>query len=315
MPPLSLVKPKSQFEEIDTFFKNLDSSIHRVYTLPKVHIKLNAGNFGSAYKTDDNRVVKILKLNISNDLQYTISTLTNEISNYYNISQKCPQYFCEMLAYYYNPNIGEVAIIMKNCGIEMFDYLQIVSPKHNILREIFTKIAYALQCLHNNNFAHLDIKPENIAIEETLDDIVVKLIDAGSLTNTNQPRFTYGSDNYMAPEIRKAHLSTGMLDNTIDAKKSDIYSFGKMIEYVAPTLFTSKFLKTILSKIPGNRPSIQEIIKKLETPDTRTTSSPKSNDSRSNDSIEDYLGGTLKTRRTQIKKRSTRRRGIPFATK
>lgn len=306
---MPLVKPKSQFEEIDIFFKNLDSSIHRVYTLPKVHIELNAGNFGSAYKTNDNRVVKILKLNISNDLQYTISTLTNEISNYYNISKKCPQYFCEMLAYYYN--VGEVAIIMKNCGIEMFDYLQIVSPNHNVLREIFTKIAYALKCLHNNNFAHLDIKPENIAIEETLDDIVVKLIDAGSLTNTRQPKFTYGSDNYMAPEIRKAHLSTGMLDNTIDAKKSDIYSFGKMAEYVAPTLFTSKFLKKILSKNPGNRPSIQEIIEVLETRST------KSDDS--DDSIEDYLGGirdnAIKTRRRQIKKRSTRRRGIPFATK
>lgn len=49
--------------------------------------------------------------------------------------------------------------------------------EENISKFLFTQIASALQFMHNNGYAHLDIKPQNILLDENFN---VKLADFGT---------------------------------------------------------------------------------------------------------------------------------------
>ncbi|MEA4827749.1 MAG: Stk1 family PASTA domain-containing Ser/Thr kinase [Clostridium sp.] len=81
------------------------------------------------------------------------------------------------------------------------------------------QIAKALECAHNNNIVHRDVKPHNIMVTR---DGAVKVTDFGiakatsSVTITNSDRIL-GSAHYFSPEQAKG--------NFVDCK-TDIYSLG-----------------------------------------------------------------------------------------
>lgn len=84
---------------------------------------------------------------------------------------------------------------------------------------IAIQIAKALECAHNNNIIHRDVKPHNILLTK---DGIVKVTDFGiakatsSVTITNSDRII-GSAHYFSPEQAKGNF----VDN-----KTDIYSLG-----------------------------------------------------------------------------------------
>ena len=84
-------------------------------------------------------------------------------------------------------------------------------------RKVFRKVASAVKYMHDNGYAHLDIKPENLLIGT---DDRVKLVDFGfSVQSFNKPLAKYqGSPEYASPEIlrRKPYLPN----------PSDIWSLG-----------------------------------------------------------------------------------------
>ena len=111
-------------------------------------------------------------------------------------------------------------------GQELHDYLldnKIVS--YNALKTLCKKILVAVNELHENNICHLDLKLENIMVDEKSE--AVKLIDFGfaELTSdeSNQEKERMlnkyrGSIHYSAPEIVK--------NVPYDGKKADIWSLG-----------------------------------------------------------------------------------------
>ena len=108
--------------------------------------------------------------------------------------------------------------------------------------EYIIKILYVLQHCHNRNYLHLDIAPDNIYIQDTIEgDIRVALIDFGSamkieeidgktiVTDDNIGVFT-SKDYYSAPELRA--LSGEKPNGQELGYSADLYSVAAIFYYM-----------------------------------------------------------------------------------
>ncbi len=86
--------------------------------------------------------------------------------------------------------------------------------------KIISGILQALNYLHSKEIFHLDLKPENIMISNL--DGKVKLIDFSHSSTSTHIKSWGSSTNYSAPELHHQKCSA----------KSDIFSLGKIIEYL-----------------------------------------------------------------------------------
>lgn len=94
--------------------------------------------------------------------------------------------------------------------------------EENVAKFLFLQLCSAVQFIHDKNYAHMDIKLENILLDDFFN---IKLADLGTAINveesmgfTNKRR---GTPFYMAPEVRNKE-SEDMIDATI----ADVYSLG-----------------------------------------------------------------------------------------
>lgn len=94
--------------------------------------------------------------------------------------------------------------------------------EENITRFMFLQLAHAVKFLHDKQFAHLDIKLENILLDKHFN---IKLSDFGSgvsLVKThNYTTHKVGTLLYMAPEVKD--LPKG---DSFNGLRADIYSLG-----------------------------------------------------------------------------------------
>lgn len=86
--------------------------------------------------------------------------------------------------------------------------------------KIISGILQALNYLHSKEIFHLDLKPENIMISNL--DGQVKLIDFSHSSTSTHIKSWGSSTHYSAPELYDQKCSA----------KSDIFSLGKIIEYL-----------------------------------------------------------------------------------
>ncbi len=114
-------------------------------------------------------------------------------------------------------------------GISLRDYYNreirnqkgISEHKSMIFKKIFKQIFSAMNYLHKKGIAHLDIKMENILINDKLD---IKIIDFGfavKATKENYQKLFCGTISYMAPEIVNKEKYI--------AQFSDIWSLGVLL--------------------------------------------------------------------------------------
>ena len=91
------------------------------------------------------------------------------------------------------------------------------------IRKLLVQLSRALEALHEKGIVHLDIKPENVMLTKTTNDVV--LVDLGlCLSNTNDT--TAGcTKGFAAPETIAGDICE------IDAR-SDIYSVGCLLQYI-----------------------------------------------------------------------------------
>jgi serine/threonine protein kinase len=88
-----------------------------------------------------------------------------------------------------------------------------------LARMIFHQIADAVDYLHENGTAHMDLKAENIVMDE---DYNVKIIDLDNSTTLETRNFgSRGTPNYRCPEVIQ-----GVADNL---KACDMYSLGVIL--------------------------------------------------------------------------------------
>lgn len=109
----------------------------------------------------------------------------------------------------------------------------------------FMQMLSALQFLHSQNYAHMDIKLENILLDEYYN---IKLADLGTAVKINNSEGLSlkrcGTRQYMAPEITE-----GNRDEPFDAYKTDVYSLGVTL-YV---MLTGEFPK--LNSLQSSEPT------------------------------------------------------------
>lgn len=94
-----------------------------------------------------------------------------------------------------------------------------------ICRRLMRQIVEGIRFLHQNQIAHLDIKPQNILLTRALPDGDVKLCDFGisrKIEDKNEIREIMGTTDYMSPEILQYEPITF---------SSDIWSIG-IVAYV-----------------------------------------------------------------------------------
>ena len=97
---------------------------------------------------------------------------------------------------------------------EVLDYKQ----KKKIMKDV----ALGLKCLHDNNYIHLDIKPENMMYKKENNDVVGVLIDYGlaSYNPSGEPFYT------LHPRISRGYEPPSSLEKFRD-KKSRNETYGK----------------------------------------------------------------------------------------
>ena len=88
-----------------------------------------------------------------------------------------------------------------------------------LLMSLFKQVGRGVAAIHQTGNAHLDLKLENILIDSELN---LKICDFGFVQPINELLTVgYGSENYMAPEIRRKDQYRG--------GQADIFSLGVIL--------------------------------------------------------------------------------------
>lgn len=231
-----------------------------------------------------------------------ITTLFNETVNYYEVSQIPGHFLCRFIGYkieyewngFLENSTFFVYIVMEDCGAEdLFSFCaRIMTPvryakyllenKFRILSWAFVQALLALQKLHSNGWVHLDLKAENIFINDT--SKMVLLGDFGSVTKiipegngSHMVDGPIGTSQYIAPELLSA---SGRINNNM-LKHADIYALFKSYEFLINgyckinyrenlknevimfILGEGGWFEKILNPDPTRRPSADELIARI----------------------------------------------------
>lgn len=237
---------------------------------------LEQGAFGKVYKTRvDNQPVAVKKV----PLQYYSATFENEtfiglqITNLHH----CVTFQRSFID-------GEYGyIVMELCKTDMY---KICKNADHIFTErqaalMFYKICVAVLELHSNGVAHLDLKLENILLDEHDD---VKLCDFGTAANFKKkqkiPRpVQLGTPVYIAPEIERHKFrpdkadvwSLGIILHLLTARCYPMIDRGH-VTFISESNLTFDFcnnlskqcrnlIKSLLQFDPEARPSVKAILR------------------------------------------------------
>jgi serine/threonine protein kinase len=205
-------------------------------TLPSLydssHI-LGKGGFGEVSKVFiGDKIYALKKIQATpnsgiGDIKSAYNLIQTEVIAYNKISQlACDDndnipLFCKFISVYFDYSTF-IYVLMEYCGNSlennMFTIQHEITQLH--IYKWLLNTAKGLKCMHKNNYAHLDIKPANIVIDELLNS---KLIDFGLTYNFSEHNYRsqsniVGTSDFMSPE---------MIEGAVKSfEKCDIYSLG-----------------------------------------------------------------------------------------
>ena len=200
-------------------------------------IILGEGVFGKVYEVFIDG--KKYALKVTNEA--TKKLINQEITQYNTISElvctdQTTDSFCSFISAYYDSSQRKIYILMEYCGNSLYDVIMSKIKSggdidklitENTKKNIYTwllNIAKGLKCMHKNEYAHLDIKPNNIVLDENLNS---KLIDFGLILHINDENISSrGSIYYLPPEMIVVDFVSYVNIKGEGLLKCDIYSLG-----------------------------------------------------------------------------------------
>lgn len=230
------IKNKKELSELERIYKSLPLyKINPELQYLENSKTLGSGGFGYVYQVSFNGKICALKVitantdyaNYNNDIK---QLMDSEVFAYNYISQLvCDEdnkLFCKFINTYVHCdkktyNI-KIYILMEYCGISLQNNMHriIITNVSAHIYKWLLNTAKGLKCMHENKYAHLDIKPDNIVLDKDLNS---KLIDFGLIYNFSRHNYsssfnTVGTRDFMPPE---------MIQGTVESfEKCDIYSLG-----------------------------------------------------------------------------------------
>ena len=129
-------------------------------------------------------------------------------------------------------DLGECIVFEYIDGKSLAEHVRVGTLNEKQIKNILVDLCDALNYMHKHGVIHCDLKPENIMV--TADDYRAKIIDVGL------PEKVYHSDRellikeneFIAPELIKGEEAD---------PRSDIYSIGKIIEFITERDLLSQF--------------------------------------------------------------------------
>jgi hypothetical protein len=237
-------------------------------------IPIGQGGFGIVYKVTINGKQYALKqINVSRHKPLD-ELMNGEVIAYNTISQlMCDtenKLFCKLIRAYVDFTSYKIYVLMEYCGNAL--HKMTIQYKPSIQYYVYKwllNIAKGVKCMHQNEYAHLDIKPDNIVID---DKYKSKIIDFGLIFKFNEdPKHILGGTADYMPidmlikyvilntrtstyETRKTYETTKQTyndDAKTSAEKWDVYSLGiSFIECAFAIKHHATYIK--ISDIPAN---------------------------------------------------------------
>lgn len=195
------------------------------------------------------RVLKVLKPEYRDKEPYE-SLLRKEFDIGYSLSHPG---ICEVYAFWKHPSFGNAIEMEWVDGVSMKEALQVEKwSKEKRYRMLF-ELCDALQYVHSRQVVHKDLKPSNVMV--THNGSHVKIIDFGmSDQDSDVTRLPGGTRAYAAPEL---------LAGRVADQRSDIYSLGKIISLLNPSL--GRIVKKCCQTDPDFRyQDVEEVRKALQ---------------------------------------------------
>lgn len=92
-------------------------------------------------------------------------------------------------------------MVLEYLHADLFDFVSQGASSEEVCRYYFNQLLEAINYMHSNHVAHLDLKPDNIMLDKLYN---LRISDFGVATRIKHDDFlnTYqGTKFYMAPEI------------------------------------------------------------------------------------------------------------------
>jgi serine/threonine protein kinase len=166
-----------------------------------------------------------------------------------------------------------LGLVVNILNKDLFNSLIDNELEYSKKKKIMKDVALGLKCMHDNNYVHLDIKPENMMYKKENDDVTGVLIDYGLASYnptkkpfyTQHPRITHGYEPPSALEEYKDKKTKGHYYGKYSST-SDIWSlgisFGEIIANGRKMVDTRKEVsKDVLTKL-FNENNISDTLEK-----------------------------------------------------
>lgn len=155
-----------------------------------------------------------------------------------------------------HPTVGPVIVMEYIDGITLGDYLwknKSIPQKDRV--GIARQIADALAYMHSMGVSHRDLKPDNILVTRRNE---AKIIDIGLGDSEDSVIYkqSLGTDEFGAPEQQMP---------CVGDSRSDVYSFGRILDMLLPERKFRKLRKGCLKENPDKRLTMQDAVEMLDS--------------------------------------------------